>query len=156
MKLYLMRHGEATNIAASDAARPLTANGIARTEQAAQVLSGMKIQPAALFSSPRVRAHQTAEIVAKALGVDLIIRDELDFEFNGAAVQRIIEGFEADAEIFCVGHNPSMSEVIRYMTGASVGLKKGAVACIDLDPALLRGAELVWLATPKVFGALGS
>jgi phosphohistidine phosphatase len=49
-----------------------------------------------------------------------------------------------------VGHEPDFSETISQVTGGSrVVVKKGGLACVQLDdPASLRGT-LVWLIPPK-------
>ena len=68
MKLYILRHGEATKPSdpkfANDAERPLTPKGIQRTKLLAYTLRRMEISFDMIFSSPLVRARETAEALA--------------------------------------------------------------------------------------------
>lgn len=153
MILYFLRHGDAEQIAGiRDQDRKLTEKGITRTHNAAKVLATLAIQPTHIFSSPRVRARQTAEIVASALNQTVEIREELDFDFNLAALRPLLNGMAANAEVMLVGHNPSMSEVVSELTGAQIDMKKGGLARIDLMSA--STGELIWLIAPKVFDAI--
>jgi len=155
MKLYFVRHGEASQIAESDALRPLTPKGAARIERAAQVLKGLQCNPDPIFSSPRLRARQTAEIMAVALGKQVEIREECNFDFSLTKVDKLTTGLDDGAEVMFVGHNPSMSAVVQALTGAAVQLKPGAVACARSDQPIIPGALLRWLITPRLFDLLG-
>ena len=153
LKLYFMRHAEASDEAANDAARPLTRRGQKRTQNAAHVLGKLGVNPSYIYASPRLRAQETAAIVAGILGKGVETRSECDFDFSVVAVQNMITGFEYGTEVLFVGHNPSMSNVVSTLSGANVGMKKGAIARIDLMPPNMQG-ELVWLVTPKVFDVI--
>ncbi|MCS6835330.1 MAG: phosphohistidine phosphatase SixA [Anaerolineae bacterium] len=155
MIVYLMRHGKAEDLAISDEARALTSEGVRKTEEAARVLAHMKIQPSAIYASPRVRAQQTAHIVAKALGLTVTTREALDFNFDLGRMVSLLAIHEDQEEVLLVGHNPSLSEVVRSACGANVMLKKGAVAALNWSQTAPRQAELLWLATPALFGSLG-
>src|SRR6202047_4631988 len=72
MILYLVRHGIAVDRAdpksPPEAERPLTAKGVQKTRLAALGLRALGAKPDVLITSPYVRAAQTAEIFAEALG----------------------------------------------------------------------------------------
>ncbi len=156
MQLYFLRHGQAefgSGIADHD--RKLTPRGVQRTQTAGRVMAALDLGVTHIFSSPRLRALQTAEIVAEALGLRVDIRDEVNFGFDAAAVQRLTHDLPDDANVMFVGHEPGMSAVVGAFTGGLVEMKKGGLARIHLDqPGSARG-YLVWLITPKVFDALG-
>lgn len=155
MRLYFLRHAEAVDIADSDHARQLTERGIKRTKTAAKVMKKLDIAPNYIFASPRIRAKHTAEIVGETLGVDVTISEEVNFGFSVTGVKMLTDGMSSDLQVMFVGHNPSMSEVVNRMSGATIAMKKGGLARIDLySPHMDRG-ELVWLIAPKVFDALG-
>ncbi|MGH7175545.1 MAG: class I tRNA ligase family protein [Minisyncoccia bacterium] len=95
---FVMRHGEAEHnlkrIASSDpsASSPLTEAGKQQAQDAGRKLSSKKI--ARIYSSPLQRARETAEIVARTLGLDTgtILYDirlrEFDFgELNGKPIK---------------------------------------------------------------------
>jgi phosphohistidine phosphatase len=155
MKLYFLRHAEASYDAPTDHDRPLTPHGIERTEVAARVMHKLGIAPQHIFSSPRLRAEQTAEIVAKALGEEVEINEEVNFNFSVESVITLLGGLGDDAdEVMFVGHNPSMSEVVSLLTGAELSLKKGGLARVDVSSAASLDGELVWLIAPKLFDIL--
>ena len=154
MRLYFVRHAEASYDALSDHERALTKRGMKRTEAAAQVMANLNLRPSVLYSSPRVRALQTAEIIGKALEMKVTIDDGVNFGFDVKSVKNLIRPYNEDDEIMFVGHNPSISEVVAHLSGANVSMKKGGLARIDLySPTSARG-ELVWLIAPKVFNSL--
>lgn len=156
MQLYFLRHAQAEfGSDISDHDRQLTARGVERTRTAARVMAALDLDISHIYSSPRVRSLQTAEIVAEALGLSVEIRDEVNFGFSAEGVTALIRDLPEDASVIFVGHEPSMSTVVGQLTGALVEMKKGGLARVDLDviPAL-RG-HLVWLIAPKVFDVLG-
>jgi phosphohistidine phosphatase len=155
MRLYFLRHGHAEDGGmGSDHDRALTADGVAHLHTAATVMHQLEIRPAVIFSSPRVRAQQTAEIVAKTLGADIQIREEVNFRFDAQAVRRLINQLDDADEAMFVGHEPSMSMTVRALTGADIQMKKGGLARIDLVNRHTSRGVLVWLLAPRVFAAL--
>ena len=154
MKLYFMRHAEAEDISAglSDHDRKLTPKGVERAKIAAQVIAKFGITPLHIYTSPRVRALHTAEIVAKALGKEAEVDEAINFSFDVQAVENLIQGLAENDEIMFVGHEPSMSQVVGQLTGGNVVMKKGGMARVDavIATSPLRG-NLVWLIPPKIF-----
>jgi phosphohistidine phosphatase len=160
MKLYFFRHGHAEDADGpefDDFARRLTDKGVKRTQTAAQALVKLAIKPARLYSSPRIRARQTADILAKALGISVAIREEVGFGFNTEYIEPLISELEADDEVIFVGHEPDLSIMVsKLVSGGEILMKKGGLARVDLfsrEP--LRGA-LVWMIPPRVFDDLAS
>ena len=155
MRLFFLRHAQAEDGNSDDFHRSLTKSGAGRTATAARVMQALNIRPARIYSSPRVRAYQTAEIVANQLKLKVEVREEVNFDFNLQAVSDLIADLNPADEVVFVGHEPSMSMVVQGLTGASVAMKKGGLARVDLfDSASLQGT-LIWLIAPKVFDALG-
>jgi phosphohistidine phosphatase len=66
MELYLMQHGEAVP-ESEDPARPLSARGRAEVERVARAAARLEPGIALVRHSGKLRARQTAEIVAAAL-----------------------------------------------------------------------------------------
>lgn len=154
MKLYFVRHGEAEDLAPTDHSRELTERGKERVAKSAQVLKRLGITPEAIYSSPRIRAQQTAEIIAEALGLDVTITEEVNFGFNVSYIKPLTKKFNSSDEVMFVGHNPDMSQIVHKMAGASVSMKKGGLARIDVVNHKTRRGELVWLIAPKIFDTL--
>lgn len=154
MRLYLLRHGHAEDgMGISDHDRQLTPEGITRLHTAARMMAALELNPLKIYSSPRLRARQTAQIVAQALNKAVDISEEVNFSFSVSAVQTLLKDVPANREVMFVGHNPSMSAVVNALTGADVMMKKGGLACIDLIEHTPMRGELVWLITPRVFDA---
>ncbi|MCY4466363.1 MAG: phosphohistidine phosphatase SixA [Chloroflexi bacterium] len=154
MRLYFLRHGIAEDLASSDFARELTARGKRRVETSAAVMQALGIRPQRIYSSPRLRSRQTAEIVAQALGMDVDLAESVNFGFDLAGLRRLSADCGPDAEIMFVGHNPDMSYIVSELTGVTVAMKKGGLARVDANAVEADAGELVWLIAPKVFDAL--
>jgi phosphohistidine phosphatase len=154
MKLYFVRHGEAEDLAPTDHSRELTDRGKERVGKSAQVLKRLGISPKVIYSSPRIRAKQTATIIADALGMEITITEDVNFGFDTTAVKPLIKKFSTSDEIMFVGHNPDMSQIVHRMAGASLSMKKGGLARIDVVNHKAKRGDLVWLIAPKVFDAL--
>lgn len=160
MKLYFFRHGHAEDADGpefDDFTRRLTDKGVERTEAAARALVKLGVKPALLYSSPRVRARQTADILAKGMGVTVAVREEVGFSFGMEHIPALIADAGADDEVIFVGHEPDLSIVVsRLIGGGELVMKKGGMARVDLfSTAPLKGA-LVWVIPPKVFDDLAA
>lgn len=79
MKIYLIRHGETTGDIedrfGGDYDDHLTENGKAQAQELAKQLQRKEIE--IIFSSPRIRAKETAEEVKKVLNVPVEVVDDL-------------------------------------------------------------------------------
>lgn len=154
MRYYFVRHGIAADLAPSDFARELTPRGRRRVGKAAKVMKALGISPVGIYASPRLRARQTAEIIAAELGMAASLAEEVDFGFDLAAVKTLSQGLPAESDAMFVGHNPDMSLIVHQLTGANVSMKKGGLARVDVIHPQAQHGELVWLIAPKVFDVL--
>ena len=154
MRLYLLRHGKAEARNVSDEQRRLTPAGVARMQTAARVMASLNIRPARIYSSPRVRARQTADIVAAALDSKVEVRAALDYGFSAADLPALLASLPPDADLLCVGHNPYLPMMVQELCGGNVTMKPGSLVRIRLDPGE-RAGYLEWLIAPRVFDALG-
>jgi phosphohistidine phosphatase len=137
--IWLLRHGDAEDDAADDAARRLTAKGERQSRAAGAALDRLGIELDACLSSPKVRARQTAEIACAPLRLEVELTDALrggDFDPAGLAAGR--------GEVLLVGHEPDFSRAIHAATGSRAELKKGGLAAIEGGTllVLLRPAQL--------------
>jgi phosphohistidine phosphatase len=156
MRLYFFRHGEAEDAAKDDFSRRLTERGTERVATAAKVLAKLGVTPAHIYSSPRVRAKQTADILSKALGVPVEEREEVNFNFDMKLLESLLANVMPDDEIILVGHEPTFSNTLRELTGGEIEMKKGGCARVDAEMQPMLHGTLVWLIAPKVFDALES
>jgi phosphohistidine phosphatase len=143
-QLWLLRHGEAEPHAApSDDDRRLTPRGEGQSRSAGRALAALEITFQAVYTSPKVRARDTAALACEGLGCDLLEHEPLREGFSAADA---LELLHADERILVVGHEPDFSQVAHDLTGARIDLKKGGIAGIRMDGA--RG-ELVVLLRPR-------
>lgn len=164
MKLYLLRHGDAADPNdpryPTDAARPLTPKGIKRTRQLANGLRQMDITFDVIYSSPLVRARQTAEIVARSLKLEKKLHFTNHLALEGAFVDILVQiehTRPAAKTVLLVGHEPLLSGLISLLCtgGPLLGLtmKKGGLCRLELATVKAgRCAMLEWFLTPRHFG----
>ena len=162
MIVYVVRHAAAAERGAGkpDAERPLTQEGIARMKAVARGLCKVGIAPAVIYTSPLVRARQTADILAKALGKDWEATD-CEALAPGHTALEVIEFLakEGGDEAAIVGHEPQLGEVVALMvTGRpkeTVDMKKASVACVQFDgrPAA-GGGVILWHIVPSIIEKL--
>lgn len=159
MQLYFFRHAQAEDAQMpdfDDFARQLTDKGIQRTKLAATALLNMGIEPARLYSSPRLRARQTADILAKAFKVEVLVREEVGFSFSNQEVENLIADLDNAHSVVFIGHEPSLSSTISMLIGGGeLVMKKGGVARVDIFSRNPLKGTLVWLMSPKVLDQLG-
>jgi len=154
MQLILIRHGIA--IERDDAACPdepdryLTEEGVSRTHDAMAGLRALGVKPGLVYSSPFVRAAQTARIACEVLGFDpkkIVTTDALLPSGEPSDIFRELAQFE-DETVACCGHAPNLDEVIAYAVGARstfTSLKKAGAACVEFDSIRAGAGELLWL-----------
>jgi phosphohistidine phosphatase len=162
MILYLVRHGIAVDRtdpkSPPEPERPLTAKGVQKTRAAALGLKEMGVKPDVLVTSPYVRAAQTAEIFAEALGfptAKIRVTDALKPAANPADIIKEISHLKAK-EVACFGHAPHLDQLIAQLVGGRgvfTELKKAGVASLEhTGPHAVW--HLQWIVTPKVLRQL--
>jgi phosphohistidine phosphatase len=162
MILYIVRHGIAVDRtdpkAPPDPERPLTAKGVQKTRAAALGLKELGVKPDTLITSPYVRAAQTAEIFAEALGfptAKVRVSDLLKSTANPADFMRELSHMKSK-EVMCFGHAPHLDQLISQLVGARgvfTELKKAGVASLEHVGAH-SAWRLLWVLTPKVLRQL--
>ena len=165
MRLYLMRHGLAIDRddpeCPPDPERYLTSKGIERTRAIAEGLAELRIAPTVLLTSPYVRAVQTGEIVCEILGIDpanLLATDALKSEAKPTRILEELARLKFEDAI-CFGHAPHLDDLIATILRAAApitSLKKGGVACLEMQTVSPAQGQLRWLLTPKQLRRLGS
>lgn len=158
MTVFLVRHAIAEErgpVWPDDRDRPLTVRGVARMRAIAQRLADRGVQVERIWSSPLLRARQTADVLAPlwtpAGTVELL--DSLAPGHAASTVGSDLAGRHVVGPVALVGHEPDLGWLTAWMTGAEspVPFKKGGVARVDFDEDLAAGAgRLVWLVTPKI------
>jgi phosphohistidine phosphatase len=160
MRLLIVRHAIAVprgTPGIEDDERPLTRRGIARFRTAAKGLAAACPRPDVLFTSPLIRARQTADIAARAWGK---IEPETMDALGGGSVSEILSALEAHHDkglVAVVGHEPDVSELVARLLGTKatdrLTFKKGGAALVDVPGPFADGGTLLWFAPPRILRA---
>jgi phosphohistidine phosphatase len=143
-QLWLLRHGEAVpHDSKPDDERELTARGERQAATAGAALARLGVEFAAIYTSPKVRARDTAKLAAEALNVDPEVEDVLADGFDAGDAHELLGRHDADARVLVVGHNPDFAQVVYDLTGGNADFKKGGVVAVKLDGR--RGALMLML-----------
>ncbi len=135
--LCLLRHAHAGDPAkweADDASRPLSEKGRRQSRDLGGLLAVIDEAPDLFITSPKVRALETAEIVAKAMRnrVKVVVDDRLGGPLDTATVNAILDAAGPAYRPCIVGHDPDFSELLGEFIGAApIPLRKAALARID-------------------------
>lgn len=162
-ELYLVRHAIAADRGSEwpdDAKRPVTERGVARFRECVKGLDELDVAIDEVFTSPLVRAKQTAELLAA--GVDgkppVKLLEALAPGHTAAAVMAQLAKLAKRRRIALVGHEPDLGELAAHLIGAQRALpfRKGGMCRIDVETLTSRRAgSLIWFATPKMLRSMG-
>ncbi len=150
-QLWMLRHGEAEpHGVRADAERRLTARGEEQARAAGVAIAALGALPSLVFTSPKVRARDTAALACTALGVDPVVHDAVvgvDADEALALLAAVADG----ERVMLVGHEPDFSQVVHDLTGARIDMKKGGLVIVRLEGS--RG-ELIALLRPRELRAI--
>jgi|RhiMethySRZTD1v2_1073278.scaffolds.fasta_scaffold00225_64 phosphohistidine phosphatase len=114
MRLLVIRHADAGEADPrrypDDRDRPLTDRGRLEHRAVATALVRMDLRPTRLYTSPLLRARETAAITSEVLGGPAPeLLDALSDHFSMVHVLDVLAQQGDDALVACVGHEPSLS-----------------------------------------------
>jgi len=153
MLLHLLRHAHAGDPEAwhgPEAMRPLSEKGQAQAERLGSFLADIAFKTDAVITSPKLRAAQTAEVIAGHLGVVVNEDDRLAGSLDLDTLEALLSRAENPDRPVLVGHDPDFSELLALLCDAgNVPMRKGALAKIEVDrPLRAGGGTLRWLIPP--------
>jgi len=139
--LVVLRHAKPVSgegYADSDL-RPLSDEGRNKQRKMAEFLKSEDIIADKIFTSPLLRAVQTAEIVAEVFSMEFEKELVLGNRFN---VGRLMAKIELDKTTFFVGHIPTLENFVRDLVGEDVlpdGLSKSAAVILEFPNVIEMG-----------------
>ena len=163
-ELYLVRHAIAAERGdewPDDTKRPLTQRGIRRFRECVTGLRELAAAVDEIFTSPLVRAKQTADLLAAGMDGQPPVKI-LDALAPGHTTQNVMMQLAKAAKlrrIALVGHEPELGELAAHLIGASraIPFKKGGICRVDIESLTSkRGGTLIWFVGPKVLRKLGT
>ena len=151
LPLYFLRHADAEpGSPRGDAERALTHKGIAQSKRVAEFCARSGIAPSVILHSPYRRTVETAEIVAKHLGIKMSAAKFLASGMQPeAAFDELNARRKSDGSLMLVGHEPDFSELIGELIGvggfpARLVIKKASLTLIEADELRPGGGHLVF------------
>ena len=167
MELYFLRHAIAVDRGTpgheDDSRRPLTAEGRKKMRRGAKGMKALGLSFDWIFSSPFLRAKDTAKIVARILKLERRLKFSEHLAAGGdpkLLIRQLARLPGTPQRLLLVGHEPDLSQLVALLVGGqktvSLRLRKGGLCRLDTD-SLRYGqcAELAWLLTPQHLARLG-
>ena len=158
-ELVFFRHGIAADTI-PDSTRPLTEEGIRKTFASAEGLKKMEIPFDRVFTSPWLRASQTAAILSEVLMAPAPEEmSELAGDHTAMELLEALQNCQGNCFLL-VGHQPLLGESVATLLGAAgrcdVDLKKSGACSVHVDGLPARKpAVLNWMLTSKQLRAFG-
>lgn len=134
MKLYLIQHGKALS-EENDPKRPLSTEGKEETERIAQFLKSKNITVDMIWHSSKLRAIQTAQIIAKHISPkEVNERDDLNPKDPVDKLKPLIQSSEK--EVMIVGHLPFLQKLCSHLLVNAenvdiISFRFSGVVCLD-------------------------
>lgn len=146
MKLYLLRHGEAS-WSGDDISRPLTDRG--KQDIYTQVVSNQsRLNPDVIWVSEYRRAQESAAIAADSLSIPVRTFPELSPDASPADFYALLNKQGKGENILIVSHNPVLTILIKEFCGEPqnfIGMDTASLVAIKYEfPAASLG-ELLWI-----------
>jgi phosphohistidine phosphatase len=153
MKLYLIQHGEAKS-EAEDPERSLTEKGKGEVISISRVASGLNINPSQIYHSGKLRAKQTAEIIASALKIpNLSVQATQGLNPNDE-IRPWADRFSKEKEdLMMVRHLPFLEKLTSFLLCGNenarlVMFRYGAIVCLDQKED--KAWAVRWILTPEM------
>ena len=145
-----------------DPERPLSAGGKNQIRASARALRKMGINFDLMISSPKVRSHQTAEIVAAELGYHAADIEETALAKPMTPADETVAYLKQYVHLdrlFIAGHLPSLAEIASFLltegSTARIAFQMGGLIRIDVDTLPTNEGTLHYCLTPEQLRIIG-
>ncbi|MGB9627114.1 MAG: phosphohistidine phosphatase SixA [Thermodesulfobacteriota bacterium] len=148
MKLYLVQHGEAKS-EKENPERSLTEWGREEIQRVSQAAKPLGITPSMVYHSGKLRAKQTAEILAKAL--NLPSQEEEGLNPNDPIQPWVEKISKENRDLMIVGHLPFLDKLASFLlcgdeNARLILFRYGAIVCLKQKED--KGWAVSWILTP--------
>ena len=146
MELYLLRHADADTIAETDDARPISDKGVGQARKVARFCEAREMEKVRVLASPLRRTHETAEIVARHLGAELLVVPWLKSGMRPQGALEHLREYAEEKAVMLVGHEPDLSALVACLLGMASGdrieIRKASLTRLTVDALEAGGARL--------------
>ena len=156
MRLYLVQHGDAVP-ERLDPERPLSAAGRREVEAVGRLLAGAGARAAHVVHSGKLRAQQTAELLATAVAPGTVPQVMAGLSPNDSIepTVRTIAGWTSD--VMLIGHLPFIGKIVARLVAGDehksvAAFVPGTVVCLERDEA--NHWTIVWMVRPALAARL--
>jgi len=152
MFLYLVQHGDAKK-EEEDPARPLSDKGIEDVKKVASFMFRLKITVEEVLHSSKLRARQTAEIIADSLNITKGVSETEGLAPLNEPILWAEKLKTKTHSLMLVGHLPHLGKLSSFLLSGDkeksiIAFKMGCVVCIKRDDA--ETWTLQWMITPEI------
>ncbi len=125
-EIYLIRHAQTIEKQGDqkDIERDLTSVGLQNATRMGINFKNKKVAPDIIISSPATRAFTTARLMAEQINYE-DTRIHLNDEIYNASIRTLLQVInqlkDQWQKVMIIGHNPSVSYLVEYLTGDEVG-----------------------------------
>ncbi len=153
IQVILLRHGIAQDEGENgdDSSRKLTERGIEKLKRRLPHLKELveNIGSAFIWSSPLIRASETAIILGDVMGVNDVTY--LNFIGNGVYHEffEMLKEVSDKTTIFVVGHEPYLSQWAWELGKSHLAFKKGGAASFKMEYKNPKNVSLEWSLDPR-------
>ncbi|MBU1273908.1 MAG: histidine phosphatase family protein [Proteobacteria bacterium] len=162
MEIFLMQHGPSLP-PEEDPQEGLSREGEKAVTATAVALARMGLRPGLMVASPKARARQSAEIVARVLNYDLediLISDDVKAMSEPGDTLQFLAAHQQRAPLMVVGHLPNLAKVAGGLLSsrrqATVDFKRGGICAIEVEELPRGQGKLLWYLPPAVTTLMGA
>lgn len=151
MEIILVRHAktEEKREDLDDIRRYLTEKGKRefqkRMPELREKLEPIEGRQIMIWSSPAMRAFETAHIVAGGLQLTIDAIQHFIYAGDFEKMSQEVQVIDDETTLFIVGHEPSLSKWTKKMTGEELKIKKGDILSFKVTNRIPLEAELQWV-----------
>jgi len=147
MKVYLVQHAK-PKPEEEDPQKPLSEQGEVEAQKVAEFAKNIKVNK--IQHSGKLRAQQTAEILGKLLGVEVVKADSLEPMADTQIWANRLE--EQSEDVMLVGHLPHLTKLASQLLTQNqekpvISFKQGGIVCLEKTE---RGWQVAWMVTPDL------
>jgi len=152
VRLYLVQHGEAV-AKDIDPGRPLSTKGEQEMQRLAVFLETHRVNVERIMHSGKIRARQTAEILADKLLFKGEVEAISGIDPSDSVIEFSPKAHKLKQNTMLVGHLPFLGKLVAYLTTGDeqhdiVAYHPGSCVCLERDTE--KGWKVCWMLRPDL------